>query len=134
MIDQMQIDTRCQPMEWKLSSEEYCQLFNKTREDTSCGPSGLHMSHWKAAAESDDLSLVHSIMTWAAFTLGITYKRWNISFHCMLQKLEKPYLHKLRIIQLFEGDMNGGFKFLFGRLLMKKLIANGMLNEHTYGC
>ena len=133
MIINMQKHPQSNTMQWKFGSEEYRQLFNKTREDTSCGPSGLHMSHWKAATESDEISFVHATMTWAAFKLGITYTRWNISFHCMLQKLSKPYVHKLRIIQIFEGDMNGGFKYLFGKLLMKQLVENGTLNDHAYG-
>ena len=46
MIKQMQWETRCKPMSWKFGCEEYRALFNKTKENTSCGPSGLHMSHW----------------------------------------------------------------------------------------
>ena len=133
MIIQMQQDVRSSPMEWKFGSEEYRQLFNHTREATSCGPSGLHMSHWKAATESDEITYVHATMIWAAFAMGITYDRWNLSFHSMLKKLQKPYVHKLRIIQLFEGDMNGGLKYLFGRIFMKKLVKDKVLDPNAYG-
>ena len=71
MIKQLQRDTRSKPMEWKFGSDEYRKLFNKTKENTSCGPSGLHMSHWKAATESDELTFIHATLTWAAFALGI---------------------------------------------------------------
>ena len=30
---------------WKFGVEEYLEVFNKTKESTACGPSGLHMSH-----------------------------------------------------------------------------------------
>ena len=133
MLRQMQHDKRCKQMTWKFGSEEYRQLFNHTKESTSCGPSGLHMSHWKAATESDDLTFVHATLTWAAFVMGITYKRWNVSFHSMLQKMKKPYIHKLRIIQIFEGDMNGGMKYLFGRVFMKKLVQDGVIDSNAYG-
>ena len=63
MMIQMQLDTRCKPMEWKFGSKEYRQLFSHTREETSCGPSGLHMSHWKAALESDEITFVHATLT-----------------------------------------------------------------------
>ena len=50
-------------MEWKFGSDKYRKLFNKTKETTSCGPSGLHMSHWKAATESDELTFIHATLT-----------------------------------------------------------------------
>lgn len=34
---------------WNFGVEEYKEVFGKTKETTACGPSGLHMSHWKAA-------------------------------------------------------------------------------------
>ena len=51
----------------------------------------------------------------------------------MLQKLNRRCNHKLRIIQLFEGDFNGGLKFLLGKKLMKNLIDKGVIDEHAYG-
>ena len=90
-------------MKWKFGLEEYKNLFNKTKEETSCGPSGLHMSHWKAATQRDELMELHSTMIWAAFSLGYSYSRWNISFHSMLMKKKLPYINKLRIIKIFEG-------------------------------
>ena len=50
-------------MKWKFGVDEYKNLFNHTREETSCGPSGLHMSHWKAATQSEELMMVHSTLT-----------------------------------------------------------------------
>ena len=76
----------------------------KTRENTSYSPSGLHMSHWKAATEHEQISQVHAFFIWAAFALGTTYERWAVSCHCMLQKSEKR-IHKLQIIQLFKGGL-----------------------------
>ena len=51
----------------------------------------------------------------------------------MIQKLKRPYLHKLRIIQIFEGDMIGAYKYLFGRKLMKKLVGEGTIDASAYG-
>ena len=133
MINSMQNDKRSTKRQWKFGIEEYKDLFSKTREDTTCGPSGLHMSHWKAALEDVEIINVHASMTWAAFALGYSYDRWNISYHSMLQKLQKPYITKLRIIQIFEGDTNGGFKYLFGRVLMKKLVEDGIIDPNAYG-
>ena len=52
--------------------------------------------------------------------------------HCMLMKEEIPYIHRLRIIQLYEGDLNGALKLLFGRQLMKYREDNNLNSEATY--
>ena len=132
-LQNMQWNATSKPMKWEFGSKEYKNLFLKTREDTSCGPSGLHMSHWKAATQNDEIMEVHAALTWAAFSLGYSYERWNVSFHSMLMKLKKPYVTKLRIIQIFEGDMNGGLKYLFGRELMKRLVKDGVIDAQAYG-
>ena len=118
---------------WKFGKEEYHKVFGKTSEITSCGPSGLHMSFWKAALERDCIAEVHSFFIWAAFELGFAYERWQVSWHCMLQKKKAPYYHKLRIIQLFEGDFNAGLKYLLGRLYMYHLVDQGFITPETYG-
>ena len=118
---------------WKFGKEEYHKVFGKTSEITSCGPSGLHMSYWKAALERDCIAEVHSFFIWAAFELGFAYERWQTSWHCMLQKKKEPYYHKLRIIQLFEGDFNAGLKYLLGRLYMYHLVDQGFITPETYG-
>ena len=132
-IRQMKKDPRGSEMEWKYGPDEYRQIFSHTNESKSCGPSGLHMSHWIAALQSDLITAVHAHMTWMAFAMGIVYQRWRISWHSMLQKLGKPYITKLRIVQLFEGDMNAFLKLVLGRTFMRKLINDGIINETTFG-
>ena len=51
----------------------------------------------------------------------------------MIQKLSQSYSHKLRIIQLFEGDFNGGLKYILGRLFIRKIVNEGAIESHAYG-
>ena len=118
---------------WKFGVEEYLAVFNKTRESTSCGPSGLHMSHWKAACEREPIARVHAFFMWAAFEMGFTYERWENSWHCMIKKLNQPLLPKLRIVQLFEGDFNAGLKYLIGRKMMQHMNTTGLHDPETFG-
>ena len=37
------------------------------------------------------------------------------------------------MIQTFEGDMNGGLKYLFGRVFMKKMVQDGVIDSNAYG-
>ena len=56
------------------------------------------MSFWKAGIEMEELAITHAFFIWAAFELGFAYDRWQVSWHCMLQKKKEPYYHKMRII------------------------------------
>ena len=58
---------------WKFGVEQYKEVFNHTKEVTACGPSGLHMSHWKAACERDEMTRIHAFFIWAAFEYGFTH-------------------------------------------------------------
>ena len=51
----------------------------------------------------------------------------------MLQKKSKPWLHKLRIVQLFEADFNSVLKFLLGRRLMAHSELHGLNTPQLYG-
>ena len=82
---------RIQEFTWSYGVEEYRATYSKTRESTACGPSGLHMSHWKAALERESIMRVHSFFMWAVFQFNFSYERWETSWHVMLQKKDKPY-------------------------------------------
>ena len=118
---------------WTYGADKYKATFSKTRELTACGPSGPHMLHWKAALERESIICVHSFFVWAAFQFGFTYTRWETSWHCMLKKKAHPISQKMRIIQLFEGDLNGALKFLMGRRLMYHKTNNKVIDVDTYG-
>ena len=45
-IRQMKQKENIKTMKWKFEISEYKKLYSKTRENMTCGPSGLHMSHW----------------------------------------------------------------------------------------
>ena len=51
----------------------------------------------------------------------------------MLQKKDQPYAKKLRIIQLFESDINGALKYFMGRMLMRYATMKGILDLEAYG-
>lgn len=116
-----------------ISAEDFQSMFNKKRETTSCGPFGIIMPHWKILAEDDHLSKIQARLMEAPFKYGFTYKEWEVSVHCMLMKDKLPYYHRLRIIQLFEGDLNGALQLLFGRRQMAYMDKHGLNSDATYG-
>ena len=53
--------------------------------------------------------------------------------HTMIEKKEKPYIDKLRNIQLTEADYNGGLKYIIGRRLRNYCEVNGSGSADTFG-
>ena len=74
-------------MDDTISLEIYKKLFNKTRENTSSSPSKIHMGHYIASCEHDNIANVHRTMMYLPFHYGFTLDRWLNSLHCMLLKM-----------------------------------------------
>ena len=116
-----------------IGAKDFQNMFSKKNEMTSCGPRGIIMPHWKMIAENDHLSTIQAWLMEAPFKHGFTYEEWEISVHCMLMKEELPFIHRLRIIQLFEGDMNGALQLLFGKRQMNYMDKHDLNSDATYG-
>ena len=87
--------------------EHFRSLYNKLDERTSSSPSGRHLGHYKVAARSEHLSILHTNMMSIPYMVGISPQRWRQIIDVMLEK--KPgerKLHRLRIVALQETDFN----------------------------
>ena len=51
----------------------------------------------------------------------------------MIQKLQVPYITKLRIVQLYEADFNTMLKYLLGYRLMQHIEKHGINGNQLYG-
>ena len=76
---------------------------------------------------------LHSLLISAPFKYGFSYEDWEISLHCMLQKGDLPLWLRLRIIQLFEGDLNVALNQIFGIRQMQYRDTHHLNTEATYG-
>ena len=74
-----------------------------------------------------------SIFIEIPFRFGVTLSRWKNVTHIMIPKKKKPYVNKLRNIQIVEGDYNGALKFLIGKTLRRYGDENGASSNSTYG-
>ena len=125
--------TRIPDMKWEFGPEEFRDTFSKKREDTACGPSGITMQFYRIFCLDDDLAKLHATFIYLPFRYGFSLKRWQQSVHFMLMKIDVPLWEKLRIIQLLEGDFNGGLRYIFGRKLMKFSVKSKTSSDSTYG-
>ena len=119
--------------EWTFEAKEFCSTFSKKRETTGCGPSGITMHFYCIFCEDDNLAELHAKFIMLPFQYGFTLDRWKQSVHFMLQKLAIPKWEELRIVQLVEGDFNGGLCYLIGRKLMHYADRTDINSDSTFG-
>ena len=120
-------------MSVNMKMEGYIRAFRKTAEATASSPSGIHYGHYIAACESKVLAEVNLLFMETPFQVGIPLTRWTRSLHCMIQKMEQPFVNKLRIVQLYEADFNTMLKFIIGRRLMQYGEKHGLNGHQLYG-
>jgi hypothetical protein len=99
-----------------ISPEEFVASYKAAKESTSSSPSGCHIGHYKAAIGDPALNELHSSMMSIPFQVGFVPDRWQRITDIMLEK--KPgdsRCHRLRIIALFESDLNQAKQILIGR-------------------
>ena len=120
-------------MTWNYDASDFRETFSKKSETTGCGPSGITMHFYRIFCEDDELAELHAKFIMLPFRYGFTLDRWQQSVHFMLHKIAIPTWEKLRIIQLMEGDFNGGLRYIFGRKLMHYADATNISSESTYG-
>jgi hypothetical protein len=121
-------------VETTISRDNWKWYWKKAEESTSSAHSGLHFGHWKAAAQCDYLSELHSLFTEIATSSGYVVPRWTKGLVVMLEK--KPgviLVDKLRAINLLEGDFNYATKLLLGVRMMQNAEQNGLTVPEALG-
>ena len=65
---------------------------------------------------------------------GIVLKRWKNAVNIMIEKDKgSPKLHRLRVIQLMEADLNFCLSTVFGKRIMEFATKYCGLSENQYG-
>ncbi len=117
-----------------LSLEEYKKFWKRKKEGTVTSPFGLHVGHYKAACQNDLILNVHRIMRLLPFQTGLVPNRWRKTVQTMLEKDQgQPWVHRLRIIELFDAQVNAGFQVFIGRKMVWEAVKNQQLHPASYG-
>ena len=117
-----------------LTMEEYKSFWKKKRESTATSPFGLHIGHYKAACEKEDILEVH----WRLLTIPFLYnyfpERWCSTVQVMLEKDPgRPWIHRFRIIELFDAQVNMGFQVFIERRMVYNAVDKHLLHDSSYG-
>ena len=117
-----------------LTLDEYRLFWKRKRETTVTSPHGLHVGHYKAALHKLAILNVHRILLLIPFKIGLVPSRWRHTVQTMLEKEPgSPWIHRLRIIELFDAQANAGFQLFVGRKMMQHAVTNDLLQEESFG-
>lgn len=119
--------------EAKVLSDDFKNGWNKMKEQTSAGISGLHFGHLRACAKNSFLCQVESCISHIPYKSGYSPPLWNKGVDVMLLKKGKAELvTALRTIVLCEADFNFNNKLL-GKTAMNHAEKHGFIPNEQYG-
>ena len=96
-----------------LPTSSYRSGWEKMKERTSSGPSGLHFGHIKACMMDIDLADFQSALSNIPYATGYSPQRWQKGTNVFIEKTSRSdMVTKLRIILLYEADFNFNNKCL----------------------
>lgn len=75
---------------------------------------------------------VHQILLLIPFKTGMVPIQWRKTVQIMLEKEPgAPWIHRLRIIELFDAQANAGFQIFVGRNMMRHAVSNDLLQAES---
>lgn len=138
-----QLITKTAEVSSEFTEKEVIPESKHWRKRTSTSPSRRHLGHHKvvlkrggSTEEMMQESIKHEVekqteLVNFSFKHAFSYPRWQTVNTMFLQKEPgKPYLHRMRTINLHESDFNLGIKILWARKMMcntedERLFAQG---------
>ena len=132
-----------------ISPDDMMNRYKNWNEKTTTSPSGRHLGHYHALfrpfkynneEEKEELERkrnviiqLHHTMLMIAIKNGFVYKRWKKIVTQMIEKEPgNPKLYRLRVIHLYECDLNLLFGIVF-RILQQHNEDNNNINDGCYG-
>lgn len=132
--DEHTLHTKAAEIGNPVSYEEYRDFFKLKRESTESSNSGRHMGHYKACLQDEDITSIHIMMINIQLVCGFAGKRWKVSIAVMVAKDEGiTKIHRMRIIQLLEADLNFTLACIFGSRTMRFAEEFCTMNASQYG-
>ena len=117
-----------------ISTEDVLRGFKGWKEQTTTSPSGRHLGHYKSLIQDPTLLKCFIYFMNIVVSRGIAIPRWCNATNVMLEKdIGQPYIHRLRIIHLFEADYNFFLKLQWGHRLVRHACDLDLLHDSQHG-
>ncbi|KAI2498581.1 hypothetical protein MHU86_15925 [Fragilaria crotonensis] len=122
------------PIPTVISESEIIRGFKTWPESTSTSPSGRHLGHYKAIIQHPVLLTCFSKFMNIAVARGIAVPRWCHATNVLIEKDPGiPKLNRLRIIHLFEADLNFFLKIQWGHRLVRRAFDLDLIHKGQHG-
>ena len=116
-----------------ITQEEFQYFWKRVKERTSSSLSGIHYGHYKAAAHSNRISGFLAKKITLVSRTCCPSERWRYGLTVMLEKIAGLALvRKLRTILLMEADFNMHNKLIFGKRMLDRAKAEGIILPEQY--
>ena len=116
-----------------ITQEEFQYFWKQVKERRSSSLSGIHYGHYKAAAHSDRIAGFLAKKITLISRTGCPPERWICGLTVMLEKIAGLALvSKLRAILLMEADFNMHNKLIFGKRMLDRARAEGIIPPEQY--
>ena len=117
-----------------LTQEQYTKMFKKKKLRKTSSPSGRHYGHYIAVLDHPNLIQLYLDIINICIKHGYSLERWrNIVEIVIPKKVGQPLIHRLRIIQILEGDFQFMQKFTLCAPLMNQCEKNNKLHHIQKG-
>ena len=117
-----------------MTVDQYKAFWKKKRENTVTSPFGLHVGHYKASIADESILEVHMLLMMIPFMYSYPPKRWRKTVQVMLEKCPgTPWSHRLRIIELFDSQMNAAMQIFLGKRMVHNAVNEDLVNPAVFG-
>ena len=120
----------------EITLEQYKAFWKSKRETTATSTFGLHIGYYKSVLDSeytDILEIQHKLLI-IPFKYAMIPLRWAKTVQVLLEKDSgRPYSHRLRIIELFDSQVNAGLQMIFGKRMIQNALDKTLIHESAYG-
>ena len=119
-----------------ITQEQYWQFWKQKRESTVTSPFGLNIGHFRSCLgpEGGEILDIHRKMMILPFRLAYVPLRWATTVQILLEKDPgSPWTDRLRIIELFDSQLNAGLQILIGKRMIANALKRDLIHPSTYG-
>ena len=119
-----------------ISEMHYRDFWKRKRETTVTSPYGLHIGHYRSVIgiPGKDILEVHRKLLLIPFRFAFVPDRWAQTVQILLEKDPgAPWTHRLRIIELFDSQLNAGLQIIFGKRMIQNALKRDLVHSSTYG-
>ena len=117
-----------------ITLQQYKEFWKNKRETTVTSPYGLHIGHYKSVLNEEDILELHLELMTLPFKYSFAPKRWCKTVQVMLEKNPgSPWSHRLRIIELFDAQLNAAMQMVFGKRMVHNAVDNETIHPSAFG-